>query len=264
MFKVMYRTAAVAVLASLPVGANALNFTVTQFADTALTASQTDYSNIRAASFGTIFATEDFEDAKYKVGQIGATDAATLSTAVGTFTTIGGKGTGDTAIDEFNTKTSSRGNNLAIREDGDAHPNGGRQNTSFTTASDNTYLDSNDTLGFEWVAGTADGDLFDRLLFTITDPTDQGKELTISAAGFTKTFTIAPREADGEIFNVLVGFSTGVSSATLLLEKSGTNDGFSFDNATVGAVPLPAAAWLLLAASGGLIAAKRRSARRDA
>jgi len=33
---------------------------------------------------------------------------------------------------------------------------------------------------------------------------------------------------------------------------------------SVGAIPLPAAAWLLMFASGGLIAAKRRSARRDA
>lgn len=64
----------------------------------------------------------------------------------------------------------------------------------------------------QWIAQTGDGDgnprEFDRLLFTLTNPADEGKALTI------------------------------------------------------GAVPLPAAAWLLMVASGGPIAAKCRSARR--
>jgi hypothetical protein len=287
MLKVLTRTAAIAAIASLPVGASALDFTVTQFSKGNLGDSRVDYGTIVTANFATVFAVEDFEDSdKFTVGQIGADSTASLSTAVGTFTTLNGKpinpaddadgfygstaGSGTTAIDEFNARGSNKGQNLAIRQNDDEHNNGGRQNTSFTTADgdgniiDNTYLDSNDTRGFRWVAKTDDNDLFDRLLFTLTDPADQGKTLTISAGGFTETYTITPTKPNGEIFNVLIGFSTGVNNATISLAKSGTNDGFSIDNVTVGAVPLPAAAWLLLGVSGALVGAKRRSARKAA
>ena len=105
---------------------------------------------------------------------------------------------------------------------------------------------------------------FTQLLFTLTDPSDQGKTLTISASGFTQTYTLQPGQSNGRIFNVLIGFSSAVTGATVSLAKNGVNDGFSIDNATIGAVPLPAAAWLLLGVSGALVAAKRRSARRAA
>ncbi len=106
---------------------------------------------------------------------------------------------------------------------------------------------------------------FDRLLFTLTDPSDQGKTLTISASGLhADLHDRNPTEPNGEIFNVLIGFSSAVTGATISLAKNGVNDGFSIDNATIGAVPLPAAAWLLLGVSGALVAAKRRSARRAA
>ena len=183
---------------------------------------------------------------------------------MGSFTTLGGKGSGSTAVDVNNQKVdnATRGLNLSIRQNGDGLDQGGRQNTSVGTGHE-TYLDSNDTLGIKWMA-SAGGTAFDRLLFTLTDPSDQGKTLTISAAGFTQKFTIAPRQPNGEIFNVLIGFSSAVTGATISLAKSGLNDGFSIDNATIGAVPLPAAAWLLLGVSGALVAAKRRSARRAA
>ena len=282
MLNSLYRTAAVAALASLPFSASALEFTVTQFSSSQLgdgtgagsSDSRTDYKETRDSTFATIFATEDFEGFD-DLGQIGETATVTkngsevpvsLSTAVGSFTTLGGKGSGSTAVDVSNVKgdDSKRGLNLSIRQDGDDPANGGRQNTSFTSSADDTYLDSNDTLGFEWVAGTAGSDAFDRLLFTLTDPSDVGKTLTISADGHSETHTILPRQPNGEIFNVLIGFSTGVSSATISLAKTGTNDGFSIDNVTVGAVPLPAAAWLLLGVSGALVGAKRRSARNAA
>jgi hypothetical protein len=53
------------------------------------------------------------------------------------------------------------------------------------------------------------------------------------------------------------GFSFGAFDS-ITFESRGAN---AVEFATI---PLPAAAWLLLAASGGLIAAKRRSARRAA
>ncbi|MGY6694776.1 MAG: hypothetical protein ACXIUW_01950 [Roseinatronobacter sp.] len=240
-----------------------MSFTVTQFAKGNLSASQTDYTTLLSSNFVHTFATEDFEGFD-TLGQIGIDGTAVLNTNVGTFTTIGGTGNGSTAVGTNNTNSDSdRGRNLSIRQAGDGAPSGGRQNTSFTTAADNTYLDSNDTSGMLWSA-SAGTNAFDRLLFTITDPSDAGATMKISVAGFdSKTFTIG-KQPDGEIFNVLISFSERVSMAEISLANNRVNDGFSIDNVTIGAVPLPAALWLLLGASGALIVAKRRSATKAA
>ena len=249
-----------------PQAASALQFTVNQFVRSNLAAAQADFAALIGPDW-TFAVTEGFESTGRPVGQIGVDSAASLSTSVGSFTTLGGKGTGTTAIGvadadngfDASRTDADRGLNLSIRQNTDNDDNGGRQNTSGGLGHV-TYLDSNDTLGMKWTASLG-GTAFDRLVFTLTDPTDQGKTLTISAAGHTGSFTIAPPKSNGSIFNVLVAFSSTVTSAELSLAKSGVNDGFSIDNATIGAVPLPAAAWLLLAASGGLIAAKRRRER---
>lgn len=268
MLKLLYRMATVATLVSLPFSASALGFAVTQYTSSNFAAAQSNYNTV-AAGFLTL-ANEDFEGFS-KAGQIGASRSSVLSTKVGTFTTTsttaGGKGNGSTAIDELNAKGANRGNNIAIRQNGDAandpHPNGGRQNTS-QGAGHKTYLDSNDTLGIRWVAQLASGRAFDLLLFTLTDPSDVGRMLTISASGIQQNFVIAPGTANGDIFNVLIRFSSAVTSATVLMQNNGRNDGFSTDNNRIGVVPLPAAVWLLLGVSGVLVVAKRRSARQAA
>jgi len=278
--------AAAGLIATAPLAATALDFTVMQYGKGDLTTAQSEFADLIGPNW--LFAvTEDFEgtlkndagDTVSAPSQIGPDNTASLTTAVGSFTTLNGKdgrattaGTGNTAIDTSGGKDDAeRGRNLSIRQDGDNQPNGGRQNTSVADYADidsndhDTYLDSNDTLGMKWTAGVTDGSgsarAFDRLLFTLTDPADQGKTLTISAGGYTETHEILPRQPNGEIFNVLIAFSDTVTGAEISLEKSGLKDGFSIDNVTVGAVPLPAAAWLLMVASGGLIAAKRRAAR---
>jgi hypothetical protein len=264
MFKTLSRTAAVATLACLPVGASALGISVTQFASADLAGARDDYDSILASDFATIFATEDFEGKTE--GQIAKEpdgSRGTLGTNVGTFIATGGNGSGGGAVlgDETN---------LAVRIDGSGN-NGGRKNTSGTAGTSTPaadpahkkYLDSNDTGGMFWNA-SGGGSMFDRILFTLTDPADQGGTLTITAAGVTDSFDIAPPQDNGEIFNVLIAFTTQVTSADISLVKSETNDGFSIDDITVGAVPLPAAAWLLLGVSGALVAAKRRSARHAA
>lgn len=264
-----------AALALAPVGASALNFTVGQYSKTDLTSAQTDF----AAWIGPDWkfaTTEDFEgfgDTSSSdfvgVKQIGQDSTAVLETAVGSFTTLGGTGRGTTAIGTSGSASDSdRGQTLAIRQNNDTFvdedgnlgnlPNGGRQNTSMGEGH-KTYLDSNDTKGFKWIA-SAGGTAFDRLLFTLTDPSDVSRTLTISALDFSDTYKVEPKQPNGEIFNVLIEFRSPVTEATISLAKNGTGDGFSIDNATVGAVPLPAAVWLLMFASGGLIAAKRRSA----
>lgn len=259
-------------IALAPISASALDFTVNQFARSDLSGAQSNFADLIGPNWLFTVA-EDFEGFSGP-RQIGPDHTESLSTSVGSFTTLNGKpldpddsasairsttpGSGSTAIDTSGGKNDDeRGRNLSIRQNEDSQPNGGRQNTS-SGDDDKTYLDSNDTLGMQWTASDAGGRMFDRLLFTLTDPSDQGKTLTISANGFTQIHTIAPRQPNGEIFNVLIGFSERLESATVWLEKSGRNDGFSIDNATIGAVPLPAAAWLLMFASGSLIAAKRR------
>jgi hypothetical protein len=266
--------AAAAALSLAPVGASALNISMTANSPWAigqLTEAQDDFTAMIGSQL--VFGSEDFEDFE-TVGQIDFYDPpgvgenisdSELSTAVGTFTTLGGVGTGATAIDKNNGKNLlERGQNLAIRKDDDTpHSNGGRQNTS-NGVGDVTYLDSNDTEGFKWTAGIG-GSLFNRLWFTLTDPSDQGKTLTITANNnTTQSFQIPSPQINGGIFNIEIAFDSDVSSAMVSLAKNGTNDGFSIDNATVGAVPLPAAAWLLLGVSGALVAAKRRSARHAA
>lgn len=281
--------------ALLPINASALNFTVTEFAIGNLSGAQTDFNN--SIPSGWAFAlTEDFEGFD-TVKQIGPDSSTTLGTDVGTFSTINGKtidgvdyasgqGSGSTAIDEFaNDQGVNRGLNVAIRKNGDDPNNGGRQNTSFDADLNSgnftntnpsfdphvTYLDSNDTNGIVWNARVANSDngiaedaLFDRLLFTVTDPNDAGGTLTISASGFTETFTLNGNQDNGNIYNVLIGFSSKVDAAAVVLSKGVFNDGIGIDNTTIAAVPLPAAAWLLLGVSGALVAAKRRSAQRTA
>jgi hypothetical protein len=250
--KAYTKVAAAGLIAALmPASASALGIDVRTF--TSLGTAQTAYAT-EAAKFAT-FAVEDFETAP--LGQI----SGTLNTAVGGFTTLGGTGSGTSAIG------TPRGTNLAVRQDSETN-DGGRFNT---TLGGSRYLDSNDTNGIRWsIPGSVpDGlGLFDRILFTLVDVADQGRILTINALdadgrAYNTTRTIMS-QGPSTINTVLISFTAPVSIATILLAKNGTNDGFSIDDARVGAIPLPAAAWLLLAASGGLIAAKRRRNRRAA
>ncbi len=196
------------------------------------------------ASFGAR-GTEAFEGRAS--GEVGGknTPAATLSTAVGTFGTLGGTGSGSTVK---GTKGNS-GANLYVRN---AAVNG-RHNT---TAGGKGFLDSNDTLGMVWtISGLG---MFDRVLFNLVDVGDVGATMTITAGG--TTTTIKPGQHDGFINTVLVSFSDKVGMATIKLSNNKVNDGFAIDDAAVGLapVPLPAAGVLLVAAIGGLGAAARR------
>jgi hypothetical protein len=253
--KAYTKVAAAGLIAALmPASASALGIDVRTF--TSLGDARSAYAT-EAAKF-TAFAVEDFEDRVTEpvpLGQI----SGTLNTRVGGFTTVSGTGSGTSAIGD--------GTNLAVRQDSETN-DGGRFNT---TLGGSRYLDSNDTNGIRWsIPGSVpDGlGLFDRILFTLVDVADQGRILTINAldadgSAYNTTRTIMS-QGPSTINTVLISFTAPVSIATILLAKNGTNDGFSIDDARVGAIPLPAAAWLLLAASGGLIAAKRRRNRRAA
>lgn len=188
-------------------------------------------------------------------GEVGPT----LSTSVGTFSSLGGTGTGGSVI--------GTGTQLALR-DGKLY---GRQNT--VPLGGSWFLDSNDTWGISWSLNT--GTFFDLVSFVINDASDVGAFLRIIAGGETKELRTGGKLPNGNARTVEIDFGQAVSSAVITLGNFSTsggtqfrlNDGFSIDGiavATVGdgnapsPVPLPASALLLGAAMGGLGWAGRR------
>mgnify|MGYP001796214899 FL=1 len=119
-------------------------------------------------------------------------------------------------------------------------------------------LNSNDTFGIQWDAGT--GDLFNRVVFGMSDATDQGATLTITADdGTTSEFEILNSNlGDGNAQLVIIDFDELIGSATISLESSIEDDGFAIDGVSVGVVPLPAAGLLLIGGLGVLGAMSRR------
>lgn len=244
-----------AMLALAPVGASALGITVTETTTNVATA-QTDFqAQLDKLIYFTI---EDFETRT--VGQDDFT-AKAIATNVGSMTFSGASGAGGAAEPD---KTFGR---IA-----DA-PEFGRKNTStetfggdgITAGAHDRYLESNDVQTMTWAASDVfKGRTFDRLLFSITDAADSGATFEIQAEDGSSTLYSLSGAANGEIRNFVVSFDALQTGATVTFTNmSGNvaNDGVGFDNMVVGAVPLPAAAWLLLGVSGALIGAKRRSAR---
>jgi hypothetical protein len=256
--------------ALLPVGASALGISVQTFpgGTSALGAARAAY-NAELAKFD-LFAAEGFETLNTlsdgggvaTLGQI----SGSLTTAVGVFTKTAGQGSGTSAVGDNNLNTDSgKGANIALRADTDGQNDGGRFNT---TLGGGNYLDSNDTNGFKWTidTGVTPGlAAFDRLLFTLVDVADQRKTLTIRALDEDDNEFFLPTTISGQqnatINTVLISFNTRVTFAEIQLDKGSANDGFSGDDFVVGAVPLPAAAWMLMSAAVGLFVAKRRTAR---
>ena len=173
--------------------------------------------------------------------------------AVGTFDTLGGRGTGGSVI--------GTGKDLAVRTKGTTHF--GRKNT---TPGGQFYLDSNDTHGMMWNVGLADGAMFGSVAFSLSDATDQGARLEISAMGDVLDTLIGLPDMNLQF--VVISFEDMIDSAMIkLTNRTGngglkTNDGFSIDDATVSvaAVPVPAAGLLLMGALGALGLRARRKA----
>ncbi|WP_299676282.1 VPLPA-CTERM sorting domain-containing protein [uncultured Roseobacter sp.] len=205
------------------------------------------------SSFGGPNATgEDFETlgANMGEGEVGAS----LGTAVGTFESLGGTGTGGSVI--------GTGTELALR-DGKLF---GRQNT--VPQGGSWFLDSNDTWGMKWDVET--GGLFNKLTFVVNDGSDVGAFLRIIAGGETKELRTGGKLPNGNARLVQIKFGEHIDSAEIILgnfftsggDRYKLNDGFSIDGIEVSAVPLPASVLLLGAAMGGLGWAGRRKARK--
>ncbi len=200
------------------------------------------------------FVGEDFETlgATRGEGEVGAS----LSTAVGTFATAGGIGSGGTVTG----LPGNTGQHLALR-DGTVF---GREN--IVPVGGGWFLDSNDTFGMIWDVTV--GAMFDTVAFVLSDASDVGAYLRITAGSSVQEVRTGGRLPDGNDRLIVVSFSEAVSSAQIALVNytafGGStmvrNDGFSIDGAQVrlSPVPVPAAGVLLIAGLGALGALRAR------
>ena len=238
---ILKTTCAVAVTMACTVGAQAATISVSTFDAGAYNSSFGAPNHVG----------EDFENlgATRGEGEVGPS----LGTAVGTFESLGGVGSGGSV--------TGTGEELALR-DGSLF---GRTNT--VPQGGSWFLDSNDTWGMKWTVDI--GSLFDQLSFVLNDGSDQGAFLRITAGGESKELRTGGKLPNGNARTVVIDFGQQVSTAEIVLgnyttsggERFKLNDGFSVDGVDVSAVPLPASVLLLGVAMGGLGWAGRRKAR---
>lgn len=170
--------------------------------------------------------------------------AGGLDTAVGSFSSLGGTGSGGSVVG------SGTGLSLKTAASGNAF---GRSNG---TPGGAWWLDSNDTFGIGWTVST--GTAFDVIAFMLSDAADVGATLTVSADGTVLDQILNRANATRSL--VVISFGAPVLTAGINLRNDRLNDGLGIDEALVGIapVPLPAGGLLLLSALGGVALVRRR------
>jgi hypothetical protein len=185
-------------------------------------------------------------------GELGS--GASLTSKVGSFTGLGGTGTG-TTCKNLN-PNGDNCTNIALQFDPDLNGQG-----NILPDDGQWAINAADTLGVEWNASLG-GREFTSLFFAIRDATDQGAKLTVAAGGQSVEFTAllngGNRLGNNNEQIVFVDFGGAVDSALITMTNNRNNDSFSIDGAAITPVPLPAAGWLMIAGLGGLAALRRR------
>lgn len=231
--------------AFLPKESEAATITISDF-------TEENYSSAIQGSFTGL----DFEALGAARGEGGVGPG--LSTALGTFSGLGGTGSGGTVTG----LAGNTGTELALRR-GDVF---GRSNTH--PLGGEWYLDSNDTFGIGWVVARG-GDLFDRIVFALTDGSEFGGSLRVIVGGYAADQGADGARSNGNTSLVTVDFDTPVAVASIQLghfdnassTRLVTNDGFSIDGVQVGIapVPLPASVAFLSVGLGALVFLRRRA-----
>jgi hypothetical protein len=225
-------------------GAHALTITIAEYATEALF-----YDAFSTKTIGPNWVVEDFEDAA-TLNDLGVDPdpdplTGTLkgnleSSLVGTFSSLGGIGSGTTCTSN-NTAAGSPGPNCTTL----ARTQGSKNGQGNLVPDNGAWsLNSNDTYGIQWDAVLADNVAFTDLVFGIQDPNDQGARVVVDVDGKEQE-KLLNKESNADPFLVHVSFSEAVTSAVIkIFDEDTVNDAISLDGASINAVPLPAAAWL--------------------
>lgn len=225
----------VAVLtAGLASGAGAATVTLRGFDRTDLAGAQAARESFLASHKVENLRTETFAGKPAWNGQSGSSNPQ--NTAVGSFASRGGIGSGGSHIDG--------GTTLEVRDD--SAMRWGRFSTS--TALGGKWLDSNDTYGMKWDIGGLGK--FNSLSFFLIDAADAGAKFSIKVGEtlFSQVLGAGGRRPNGNIQLVTILLPQTVSHLTVELFHNRLNDGFGIDGATIAKiapVPLPPAAALL-------------------
>ena len=237
--------------------ASAVTFQFDPYARPRLADAQQALAAFRAGTDGfggpglkvTAFKHEDFESYQAWNGTTGTHDLT--HTEVGSFTSLGGHGTGNSAI--------NGGTTLEVRNDDPFFWQ--RENTTIGGAN---WLDSNDTKGIGWDVGGLPS--FNSVAFLLTDAADVGAKFSILVGGtpLSQVLGSVHRLGNGNIQLVRILLDAPVSSLRIEMSDDRLNDGFGIDGVTVAniaAVPVPPAAMLILSAFAAMAGFYRRRAR---
>lgn len=236
----------VALFASATI-ASAVSLDVRHFPRSGLAAAQGALADFQTGSAGAVkrLRTETFDGRQAWNGSSGDSDPVT---PVGAFASLGGQGSGATAV--------NGGTALQVR--GDRLWSWGRFSTS---GADDNWLDSNDTHGIRWDVGGLPK--FNAVGFLLTDVADVGAKFSIKVNDtlFSEIAGAGGKLANGSVHFVRILLPEAVDSLVIELRNHRLNDGFGIDGATVAhvaPVPIPPAAALLLSGMAILGGLRRR------
>jgi hypothetical protein len=180
------------------------------------------------------------------------------NTAVGNFASLGGHGTGRSAI--------NGGTGLEVRGDNDMK--WGRYDTDRPALGSN-WLDSNDTYGMRWEIGGLGS--FNALAFFLSDLADVGATFSMKVGDLLFSGDDFPgagrRLANGNIHFVSILLPEAVDHLVVEFRHDRLNDGFGLDGAAIAMIapiPVPPAGALALAGLAAFAGLRARSACRRA